>query len=205
MNVEKLSSGYELRVMSKDDFHPLFQTHGRRVFSDETQVFHLIEALSPIEIKKTELLNEKLGTPYILRIGVFKDDEFVGWHMGRQETATSFYMVNSAILPAHQRKGLYGELLKRVVALATQEGFQAITSRHRCTNNAVIIPKLKFGFVITGIEVLDLSGTLVQLSYFPHPTRRKMVDYRVGHIKPDPQIAQLLGLHTTNKSEEFDN
>ena len=59
------------------------------------------------------------------------------------------------------------------------------------TNNAVIIPKLKAGFVISGFEVSDRFGTLVQLSYYFNPLRRKMMDVRVGQRKPDEEIRKL--------------
>jgi hypothetical protein len=61
--------------------------------------------------------------------------------------------------------------------------FQIVYSRHVATNNQILIPKVKAGFVITGIEVLDVFGVMVHLSYFFNPLRRKVLDARVG--KPD--------------------
>lgn len=103
-------------------------------------------------------------------------------------------MQNSGVLPEHRRKGLYSELVKRVVNVATGLGFQDIWSRHNTTNNAVIIPKLKQGFLITGIEVTDIFGTLIHLHYYPKEIRRRMTDYRVGQIKPDAEIKKYLGI-----------
>jgi len=80
-----------------------------------------------------------------------------------------------------------------MVQEVTQLGFQRIYSRHRATNNAVLIPKLKAGFVLTSLEVSDAFGTMVHLTYFSHPLRRKILDYRVGQIQPDQEIAQWLG------------
>lgn len=64
--------------------------------------------------------------------------------------------------------------------------------RHSATNNAVIIPKLKAGFVITSMEISDMFGVLVHLTYFPKVLRRKMITYRVGDMKPDEEIKKCL-------------
>lgn len=72
------------------------------------------------------------------------------------------------------------------------DGFQVVVSRHNLTNNAVIIPKLKAGFVISGFEVDDRFGTLVKLSYFFNPLRRKLLDVRVGQSAPDDEVKKLL-------------
>jgi len=180
--------------MSKEDFDPLFQEHATKIFDDETLVFRLRDALSDDERARIKKLDGSMGEPFMLRLGVFHGDEFVGWHLGRQDSASSFYMQNSAILPAHRRKGLYNELVKRALEVATELGFQSIWSRHNATNNAVIIPKLKQGFVISGMEVSDVFGTLVHLTYFPKEVRRKMMDFRVGQIKPDAETKKLLGI-----------
>lgn len=73
-------------------------------------------------------------------------------------------MTNTGILEEHRRRGLYTALLPVVLNQLRQKGFQIVFSRHTLTNNAVIIPKLKAGFVISGFEVDDRFGTLVQLS-----------------------------------------
>ena len=81
------------------------------------------------------------------------------------------------------------ETLQRVKNL----GFQELCSRHSVDNNAVIIPKLKAGFVITGVEISDMWGTLVNLSYYTNEKRRKVLSYRSG-AKPDSEIKKYLDL-----------
>lgn len=44
------------------------------------------------------------------------------------------------------------------------------------------------------MEVSDLFGTLIHLTYFPKELRRKMTDFRVGQMKPDKEIKQHLGI-----------
>lgn len=190
----KVNNDYQIRSMTAAEFDPLFQRYTKEFFDDETLVFRLRDALSDAERSRLRKLSANMGEPFTLSLGVFYKNEFVGWHFGRQDSAIQYYMQNSGILPEHRRKGLYSELVKRVVEVATEMGFQSIWSRHNATNNAVIVPKLKQGFVLTGLEVTDIFGTLVHLYYFPKEIRRKMTDYRVGQIKPDAEIKSYLGL-----------
>ena len=89
-----------------------------------------------------------MGQPLRVSFGVYHENEFVGWSWGYQDSPEAFYMCNSAIMPAHRRKGLYTKLLTKMVAKINEHGFQRIYSKHNLTNNSVLIPKLKFGFKI---------------------------------------------------------
>jgi ribosomal protein S18 acetylase RimI-like enzyme len=189
----RIDDNYQIRAMEPAEFEPLFQKYTKEFFDDETQVFRLRDSLSDDERSKLKKLSANMGEPFELRLGIFHKNEFVGWHFGQQDKYASFYMQNSGILPQHRRQGLYAELVKRILQVATEMGFQDIWSRHNATNNAVIIPKLKQGFVITALEVTDVFGTLVHLHYYPKEVRRKMTDYRVGQIKPDTEIKRYLG------------
>ena len=71
------------------------------------------------------------------------------------------------MLPGHRRKGIYTALMHRVIETVVEKGFQKIYSRHSVTNNDVIVPKLKAGFVISSMEISDVFGVLVHLVYFP--------------------------------------
>lgn len=185
---------YEIRELPSDKFGELWVEHGKRFFEDELQIFRLRNALSEDELENIEILKSRLGEPLRINLGVFYNNEFVGWSWGYQESAVRFYMCNSAIFPEHRRKGLYTMLINEMVKRVTKLGFQEIYSCHTTTNNAVIIPKLKAGFVITTMEITDLFGALVHLAYFPNSLRRKVLDYRVGQIKPDEEIKSHLGI-----------
>jgi hypothetical protein len=78
-------------------------------------------------------------------------------------------------------------MLDEAIAL----GFQLIYSRHCATNNQVIIPKLKRGFVISKMEIDDVFGVLVHLHFHVNETRRLIMDYRSGQKKPNDQIKGL--------------
>jgi len=170
-----IPDGYEIRELTDGEFKPLWDSE-----DDESA--------------KAGRLRKNMGDLFYLNLGLFYDGEFIGWTAGQQESAETYYMRNSAVLPAHRRKGLYTQLLAETLRIVTAKGFQKIYSRHSATNNDVIIPKLKAGFTISSLEVTDLFGVLVHLVYFPKDLRRKMMIYRVGDAKPDEEIKKCLGL-----------
>ena len=187
--VWKLSDGYEIREMSKEDFLPLFQPLAEKIFSQDTQTFHAGRTITRRDQPKVDKLRANLGEPHRLRLGVFHKTRFVGWHMGIQtDGGAAFYMQNSAIVKRHRRKGLYSALLDRTIEIVDNMGYQAIYSRHHMTNNAVLIPKMKRNFKITSFELSDRYGSLVQLTRYKSKTRNKALDYRVGLIHPDKEL-----------------
>ncbi len=100
-------------------------------------------------------------------------------------------MINSAVLPTHRRQGIYGALLDRCIEIVSKQGFQIIYSRHHVTNNAVIIPKLKAGFIISKMELDDKFGVLVHLHYYTNKTRQQVMDYRSGRTQPNADIKKI--------------
>jgi hypothetical protein len=188
----KLDGGYTIRVMDYESFCKLFNPLREVVFDNIHSLFPK-EYLSEQELDKCNNLHSSLYKDiYYLSLGLFdKDDNFVGWSVGSQQSAGIYYMGNSAVLEGHRRKGLYTAMLKASVEILKEKGFQIIFSRHNVTNNHVIIPKLKAGFIISSIEVDDVFGTLVHLRYYPNKTRRKVMDYRCGHEKPDEELKKL--------------
>ncbi len=160
------------------------------VFSQE-QHLSSSYAYSEAEQEAIWLLEDKIAARFIFAMGIFQGDTFVGWHIGNQFKADTFEMTSTGILQEHRRRGLYTALISIALAHARSAGFQVVSSRHNMTNNAVIIPKLKAGFVIGGLEVSDRFGTLVKLSYYFNPLHRKMIDVRVGQRKLDDETRKF--------------
>ncbi len=190
---KKLQNGYEIREMLDDDFWPLIEQHHLQVFQETIQ-FNWRDYASKEDLENTSELTKNMGQPYRLKLGVFLNEEFAGWSFGDQSTGEAYYMRNSAVLEAHRKKGLYSELLKVNIDILSAKGFQLIYSSHIATNNAIIIPKLKAGFVITSLEIEERFGTRVKLSYFTSPLRKKVVDFRVGFSRPDGELKDILKL-----------
>jgi GNAT superfamily N-acetyltransferase len=182
-----------MRFLETSEIEPLFRQHRPFVFG-ETFDFAVEQAYSEVEKAAIEALRARLGTPYRLNVAVYQGSELAGWSFGVQEGPARYYMINTGILPAHQGRGIYTALLPRILEILKDEGFQIIYSRHTATNSRVIVPKLKAGFVISGVEVSDVFGLLVHLSYFTNPLRRRMMDVRSGERIPDPELRKLLRL-----------
>jgi GNAT superfamily N-acetyltransferase len=186
-----LFGNYTTKVLDDAEFGPLFRQYHPIIFQTMLD-FDVQQALSMEEQTATTRLRERMGTPFRLNIGIYHNQEFIGWSFGRQESAEKYYMVNTAIFPQHQGKGIYSALLPRILSALQREGFQIVYSRHVATHNQVLVPKLKAGFVITGIEVSDVFGVLVHLAYFFNPLRRKVLDVRVGQARPDAEVKRYM-------------
>ncbi len=189
----KVAKAYQIREISWAEYRKLSAPLAKKIFADRSLIFHLQPYLSKAEQKKSELLGKRLSANiFRLVLAVFHRGKIVGWSAGYQMDRFSFYMMNSAVDPKHRRQGIYSLLLKQTMERVLQEGFQEITSRHNSTNNNVIIPKLKAGFVIKSLEISDTFGALVHLSYFPNRTRREVMDFRSGEKRLSPRLKKKL-------------
>ncbi|BDP43197.1 acetyltransferase [Deinococcus aetherius] len=126
--------------------------------------------------------------------------EVVGWHSARQWDARTVYMVNTALLPGHRGRGLYTRLLPYLLGAFRAGGYTVIRSHHHATNNAVIVPKLRAGFVIAGLEV-NHHGVMAVLTYTFDPVYREYLDVRSGLRRPAGEVARRLGLHLHPQEE----
>lgn len=102
---------------------------------------------------------------FSLRIGAFDGDELVGWSFGHQDGFDNFQMQSSGVLEPYRRQGIYTKMLQKIIAEVQPYGFSKICSLHVCTNNAILIPKLKAGFVVTGMRLHASFGVMLELSY----------------------------------------
>lgn len=192
MNSIDIAGGYSIRAMEAEEFFPLFQLTYDAIFGDH-HTFFPNQYFHPDERDKQARLKARLGNLFKLQLGLFSEaGEFVGYSFGAQETAETFYMIASAVLPAHQNRGLYTALVKEVVRRCTEEGFQKIYGTHCATNNAVLVPKLKLGFVISKIEISEVLGTVIHTQFYTNALRRKVLDYRSGLTVPDQEVRSVM-------------
>lgn len=116
-----------------------------------------------------------------------------GWHASRMWDARTAYMANTALLPAHRGQGLYTRLLPIILHALRAEGYSLLRSRHHATNNAVIVPKLRAGFRVQGLEVGE-HGVMAVLIHSSDPVYRDYMDVRSGLQRPRGEVARRLGL-----------
>lgn len=120
------------------------------------------------------------------RVAAYRGDALVGWSYGYREGAHQFCMLNSGVVAAERRKGVYTQLVEAVLSHAKERGYVSITSRHVPTNAAVLIAKLRLGFQVSGYEYSEVYGPLVRLTYLVGEPRRQLYKSRAAPIRsPD--------------------
>jgi len=127
-----------------------------------------------------------------LRLGAFHGEELVGWSYGFADRPDGFTMASSAVLPGHRRVGLYSAMAEALVGLARDAGYHFVHSRHVCTNNPILIAKLRLGFLVTVMEVSPDMGVLLTLEKPLHPLRARTLMARSGMTLMDETMAGLL-------------
>jgi len=189
-----MSQKITIKSLEVEEFKKYYNEHRGVVFADDHSC-SIRDLLSDDESNNIEELGKNMGSPFKLFLAAFdENNEFVGWSWGFQENSETYYMCNSAVLEGHRKKGIYTMMLNKSIEILTEKGFQVIYSRHNATNNSVIIPKLKAGFLISKFEISDVFGVLVHLHYYTNKTREKIMDYRAGQLSPDKEIKEIFKL-----------
>jgi predicted GNAT family acetyltransferase len=197
----KLFDNYSIKIAEDaKEFAAFFSQNRPVIFSGGVEL-KLSTLLTEQEKSCIEDLSKSYGTPYKLRLYILNGDERIGWFLGEQKDKETFYMINTGIFKQHQNKGIYKSLLPKVLEMLRAKGFQKAYSKHLATNNQVIIPKLRQGFVITSLEVNDIFGVLVQLTYYFNAHRQRAIEYRVGQLRPDNELKQALSLDDNQINE----
>jgi hypothetical protein len=194
--VYKLPTGYSIKEIQTEEFAKLWQKPGKKFFNDASLMYDSKQVHTKKELNQFKKLREIFNSKQHFRIylGLFYKNKFVGWSWGIQETATVFYMCNSAVFENHRQKGLYTCLMKEMLKRVTEKGFAKIYSRHMITNNDILIAKLKQGFKITTFELSDAYGTMVHLTYYPSKIKNEILDFRSGHMRPNPKLKKIFKL-----------
>ena len=190
-NTIHLFDSYHFREATPQEFGVFFTENRPKVFTDSLDI-HIEGMMSDDEKTKLKSLNSLVKDRYSYRIFILKDEEIIGWHFGWQVDSEKFYMCNTGIFSEYQGKGIYTALLPRLLEIYREKGFQKVTSRHNAANNAVLVPKLKAGFMITGMEIDERFGTLVNLTYIFNEQRLKAHKYRTGELRPDDDLKKYL-------------
>lgn len=198
--IYKLFDNYSLEIANDvNEFSDFFSKYRPEVFSGNVDL-RLPDLLSDNEKKKLKELSTGFGTPYKLRMFIQHGNEKIGWFLGEQKDPETFYMINTAVFKEHQNKGIYKSLLPVILGILKEKGFQKVYSRHKASNNQVIIPKLRQGFMITAFEISDIFGVLIHLTYFFNDSRKKVINYRTGQSSPDKELRTALSLNEKTDS-----
>ncbi len=169
MLMKTFDDGYVVREVSLEEYRSYTKPHYERVFSNRVQNYVPVELDDNSRGKIIERSREKR---FELRLLMFKNDDLVGWHYGCEQSAEVYYMQNSAVLENHRNQKLYSRLLDVVLDCVHAEGFQVVVGTHHPHNAAVLIPKIKRGFFISGMQFNENFGSLVELKYIFNTDRR---------------------------------
>lgn len=191
---ENFPEGFSFKEVDSEEFVKMTGELPNKIFDDQEIILRASDVISEDEKNKIKKLNEDFKKPFALHMLLLYKGSIAGWMWGLQDGRESFYMVNSAVLPQHRGRGLYTRMLEIVLNKLIVKGYQKIWSRHNTLNNAVIIPKLKAGFQIVGHELSDFAGVLLHLVYYTNATRRKVLQFRSGTIRPDEELKKVLKL-----------
>lgn len=191
-NTHLLFDDYSIEITTDEkEFMKYLMENRDRVFSESTFI-QIEEILSENEKENLSKLNRLKSINYKLRLYILKGNIKVGWFLGEQTSRETFYMRNTGIFREYRNKGIYTGFLSVLKEILRKKGFQKITSSHIVTNNNVIVPKLKAGFMISGFELSDRFGLFVNLTYNFNEVRNKILRYRAGEIAIDEQLRLLL-------------
>lgn len=175
-----LFDGYHIAWASDPEaFHAFVKANFSQAFSQHDRVA-LGDLLTEPEKEHYRRLQAQFGNPGRILLYLMHDAEPIGWFIGSQENVDTFVMGNTGILPAHQGKGINKAFLPRLLAHVQSLGYQKVSSRHIATHNGIIVPKLQAGFVITGLELNELYGWLVHLTYYFNAARQGVLMKRAG-------------------------
>lgn len=186
-----LFDSYSFREATVEEFGPFYTENRSKIFNANI-VIPAEDGMSDEEKKKRSDLLSLVKGRYFLRLFILKNDEIIGWHIGRQVDEEVYHMSNTALFKEYQGRGIYTALLPKLLELYKEKGFQKVASRHLVSNSAILIPKLKAGFVITGFEIDERYGILVILSYIFNQERLNAYKFRTGALRPDEDIKKYL-------------
>ena len=174
-----LLPGYTFRELTMEAFSAVYREREALYFTASTRD-DVDAGLSEEESRLVAARRASYPNVEGFQWGVYCGEELIGWTFAQQSDHDTLTMRNTAIDPVHRGKGLYTALLPIIIEHARSLGYQRIISTHHTANNAVIVPKLKAGFIITGLNVNEKFGLLVTLTFFLTKTRRQLALNRIG-------------------------
>jgi hypothetical protein len=166
---------------SKEEFSDFLHCGFSVLYSDEEK--EKFKTFKPV-------FNEEAQLYLLAKI----DNLIVARSFSEQTSRDTLFMCMSYVKKDYRNNGIYTKLLKETISVAKSIDYTKVTSCHNSSNNKIIIPKLKQGFVMSGMRVNAGYGTLVELSCFLNKTESDMQDFRCGYRKPTDEVKNILSI-----------
>lgn len=112
----------------------------------------------------------------------------LGYALLVEEEASCLRLLNTGLVPEARGQGLYSAWIHALMDWARNAGFAELRSRHRADHNALLIPKLKAGFRICGLQVDPRFGILAELRLPFAEDARDLLAWRMGSRPEDERI-----------------
>ena len=181
MNIA-INDDYSLREISANEFSEIYSSKQEEYFS-ASLIVDVSSHLNPDEQDRVQQRKASFPSAWRMQWALEFKGDVVGWTYSYQQDHETLYMCNSAIAQDHRGKGLYSAMLQHVISMAKEQGFQLVTSKHYASNNSIIVPKLKAGFIITGMALDEKYGLMVHLTKYLHPERERIAINRIGESR----------------------
>ena len=199
-----LSGGYTLERVDEDAYWDRHEEELREHFPPDA-LFYREELLSPDRRPARERVLAAEGAERLADFWLVHapGGDLAGMFSCRQRSADEFELYHVTLHPDHRGRGLYAELLARVIAYAQELGFAVTVSEHAPSNNAVLIRHLKAGFRIIAMEIDPAHGMSVRLAYFHEPALLKAYEFRCGLATMDETLYAAGMGHFAQLDEQF--
>jgi len=179
-----LPAGVVGRLVDVETAHRARETIGHRIFAPREEYGQFVApATRRGELDRLQERYVDAGAEWM----VFYDGqgEPVGWCYGYMEDGETFFIDTVGLVPECRGQGIYTAFLPRLIAYLGSLGYERLTTSHHPNNRAVMIPELKAGFHIVGLELHAGCGALIKMAYLFHDDRREGFR-RVFSLAPEP-------------------
>lgn len=112
-------SGITLRVVEAFP-EPEISSLRREVFADFEPSSLLAEVLASESALRAKDAPPSNPSPF--RVAAYREDVLIGWTYGYREGTNQFCMLNSGVIPAERRKGVYTQLVQAVLGHVKAQG-----------------------------------------------------------------------------------
>ena len=190
---DPLVDAYPLEAIDRQAYWTLHEAELRRHFPPEF-FFDFRALLTEDEQRGRERLAAAEGADTLHDYWVARDgDRVVAMFCGHQKGADTYRMWHSNVHTDYRGRGVYTDIVQRVLGYTRALGFSAVVSEHALCNNAILIAKLKAGFRIVGTDIDGSVGPSVLLKYFHNEAHLRAYQFRCGLATVDEQLMASAG------------
>lgn len=184
---------FKVECVTSEVFNEGFREESKEEFQEflhsGNSIFYSEDEKSKFKSFRPEFKDEAF-----LYFVVRKGDLIVARSFSNQISLDTIMMCMSYVKKDYRKKGLYKLLMKETITRAKEIGYLKVMSYHNTTNNEIIIPKLKEGFVFTGIKINAGYGVLAELTLFFNQDEKDAVDFRTGYRRPSNRVSEVFKL-----------